>query len=275
MPKPHYILVIIFTFYGSLFPFQISNLNTEQNAYDKIYDDANHFFNIGFDLATSPFSFDSDDWLKTGIVTLGTASLFTIDKNIKTISLKNLNSLDDQIFNFDSYHGNLYTAIFSASLYGYGLIGKNDEIRRLGLNALEAFTYSGIITGILKVAIGRRRPYAGDDQLYFKPLSFTNNDFQSLPSGHTTVSFAVSTVMANYLDNIYWKIFWYGAGGMVAASRIYHNKHWISDVFLGGSIGYVVGRYVVNKESDNQTRILGSKIQPYFSFNRVGLLFVW
>ncbi len=246
---------------------------THQSLSDKISDDANHLLNIGYDLATSPLWFESDDWLNTGIITLGTVSLFTVDKNIRTIALKNQNSLDNNIFNFDEFHGNLYTALFSASLYGYGLIGKNNEIRRLGLYAIEAFAYSGILTGILKIAIGRRRPYAGDDQLFLKPLSFTNNDFQSLPSGHTTVSFAVSTVMANYLDNIYWKIFWYGAGGMVAASRIYHNKHWLSDVFLGGSIGYVVGSYIVNKDSDNQTAILGGKIQPYFSFNRVGIVF--
>jgi membrane-associated phospholipid phosphatase len=254
---------------------QISNLIREPSIYNKLSDDASHFLNIGYDLAISPLSFNNDDWMKTGIVSLGTVALFSVDKNMKSIASKNQNNFNDKLFNFDSFHGNLYTAIFSASLYGYGLAGNNNDVRRLGLNALEAFAYSGLLTGILKISFGRRRPYAGDNQFYFKPLSFTNNDFQALPSGHSTVSFAVSTVMAKYIDNIYWKVFWYGAGGMVAVSRIYHNKHWLSEVFLGGSIGYFVGSYIVNKNSDEHKDLLGSRIQPYFSINRVGLVFVF
>lgn len=274
MLKPIYIFFILFTAYGILFPFQISNLTKEQSAYDKLYGDANHFLSIGKDLAISPFSFSDEDWMTMGIISAGTAALFSIDKDVKSIAKKNRNSLNDKLFNFDSFHGNLYTLIFSSSLYGFGLVGNDDEIRMLGLNAIEAFAYSGLLTGLLKVTFGRRRPYAGDNQLYFKPLSFSNNDFQGLPSGHSTVSLAVSTVMANHFDNIYWKILWYGAGGMVAASRIYHNKHWLSEVFLGGCIGYFVGSYIVNKNSDKPTKILGGRIQPYFYFNRVGLVFV-
>ena len=108
----------------------------------------------------------------------------------------------------------------------------------MGLRATEAFVYSGIITAGLKVLIGRWRPYAGKDHLFFKPFQFNNDDYVSLPSGHTTVSFAVSTVLAKSMDNPYWKIFWYGSAGLVGVSRIYHNKHWLSDVFLGSVIGH-------------------------------------
>ena len=268
-------LLIIALFCKSTFAIQSTTLNTEETVYGSIADDVQHLLNTGVSLVKAPLSFSNSDWMKTGLISVGTISLFAVDKKVRTIALQNQTSLKDKIFNFDAYHGTLYTAIFSASVYGFGLIGKNNEIRRLGLNAIEAFAYSGILTGILKISIGRRRPYAGDDELIFKPLSsFTNNDFQALPSGHTTVSFAVSTVMANYSDNIYWKIFWYSTGGLVAASRIYHNKHWLSDVFLGGAVGYFVGNFIINQNNENSNSLLGSKIKPYLNLNEIGFLYL-
>jgi len=76
--------------------------------------------------------------------------------------------------------------------------------------------------------------------------------------------------MANYMENIYWKIFWYGSAGIVGMARIYHNKHWLSDVFLGASIGYFIGRFVVNFDK-KENEILGKNITPYFTFNTIGV----
>ena len=76
--------------------------------------------------------------------------------------------------------------------------------------------------------------------------------------------------MANYIDNTFWKIFWYGSASMVGLSRIYHNKHWTSDVFLGGTIGYFVGNFVVNFDKKN-TEYFGVKVNPYFTFDRIGV----
>ena len=58
---------------------------------------------------------------------------------------------------------------------------------------------------------------------------------------------------------------------MVAASRVYHNKHWMSDVFLGAVIGYGVGGYVVGFENKEKTRLFGHKIEPWFRLSTVGL----
>jgi membrane-associated phospholipid phosphatase len=267
------ILIIAFNF-NHFYAIQSDTLRNDNTISSSIADDAKHLLNTGFSLAKAPFSFSNADWMKTGLITAGTISLFAVDKDLRTIALQNQNSLNDKIFNFDSFHGNAYTALYTASLYGYGLIFKDKEIRRLGLNTFEAFIYSGIITGVLKVAIGRRRPFAGDNHLFLKPLQITNNVYQALPSGHTTVSFAVSTVMAEYIDNIYWKIFWYGAGGMVALSRVYHNKHWASDVFLGGAVGYFVGSFIVNQNNKNSNSLLGSKIKPYLNLNEIGFLYI-
>ena len=215
--------------------------------------------------------FSQNDWLAVGAIASGTALFFTVDKNIKNFALNNQTSLNNNIFKVDTYYGSGYTALFTAGIYGVGLFTQNNEIRKLGLHASEAFIISGLVTGIFKIIIGRRRPYAGESNLIFKPFQFTNNDYQSLPSGHTTVAFAVSTVMANFSKNIFWKSFWYTAAGLTAASRIYHNKHWASDVFLGATIGYFVGEFVVDFNSKKKTELSSLNISPILSFNKVGI----
>jgi membrane-associated phospholipid phosphatase len=265
------ILVIIFSFQSSL-ALPSDSTETKESISVKIAHDTKHFLNTGIGLATAPLEFTVKDWTIAGIVTFGTISLFTIDKDVQNFALNNQNRLNDKIFNFDTYYGNAYMAAMTAGIYGVGFISGNNGIRKLGLNSIEAFLYSGLITTILKVSIGRRRPYAGESNLFFKPFQFTDNDFQSLPSGHATVSFAVSTVMADYVDNIFWKIFWFGAASMTSFSRIYNNQHWFSDIFLGGAIGYFVGYYVINQNTHTDSNTLGSSIIPYIGINRIGII---
>ncbi len=59
---------------------------------------------------------------------------------------------------------------------------------------------------------------------------------------------------------------------MVGLSRTYHNKHWAPNVFLGATIGYFVGNFIVNFDK-KETELLGISVNPYFTFDRVGLNF--
>ena len=90
----------------------------------------------------------------------------------------------------------------------------------MGLRATEAFIYFGAITGIIKILIGRHRPYAGDSHLCFRPFRRTNDTYQALPIRHTTVSFGVSTALAKSVDNMCENIFWYGTAGLSGVFRI-------------------------------------------------------
>ncbi len=245
--------------------------DSDKNIGQTFLSDVNHFFYTGGKIVTQPFKYSANDWLTFAAVVGGTALLFTVDQSVKDFALKNQSNTGDVIFGIDEFYGSPYTIILTSGLYGVGLFSGEEGIRKLGLNTSEALIYSVAITGILKFIIGRRRPYEGDNNLVFKPFQFTNNDYQSLPSGHTTVVFAVSTVMADYIDNIFWKIFWYGTAGLVGAARIYHNKHWVSDVFLGGAIGYFVGRFVINLNSKKEPELSGLRVSPTLSFDKVGL----
>jgi len=216
-------------------------------------------------------AFKKKDIIKVSLISGSTILLFSIDKSLKRFAQSHQNRQNNKIFNFDSFYGNAYTAGLSLGIYGFGLVLKNPSVRQTGLKSMEAFVYSGLITTILKVLIGRRRPYGGEDHLFFIPFQ-KESLYKSLPSGHTTVSFAVSTVIAKSVKNPVWKVFWYSTAGMVGASRIYHNAHWASDVFLGGIIGYTVADFLVNTKNnaDNNSGLI-KKIHPTIGSNGIGI----
>ncbi len=226
---------------------------------------------VGFNTAERPLRFSQSDWVRVGAVTFGTAALFLADKSVRSFALSNQNDFNNNLFGFDKFYGSGYTALFTAGIYGAGLFSGNDDVRKLGLYSSEAFVISGIGAAILKVILGRRRPYKGESNLFFNPFTLIDNDFHSLPSGHTTVAFAVSEVMAESIDNIYWKSLWYGAAGLTALSRIYHNQHWASDVFLGAVIGYYVGQFVTDVNKNKRVKTSHIRISPLVSFNGMGI----
>jgi len=237
-----------------------------------VKNDFTHGFHNGIGLITAPLHFDRQDWKNTGLTLAGTALLFAFDKPAQKLALNNHNSINDIIFNVDKIHGNEYDLYLSGGVYILGLITSKASMRMTGLNAAEAYLFSGAITGIEKVLLGRKRPNVSNSPIFFSPFHWTENRFHSLPSGHTTVSFAVSTVMAKSWDNLAWKIFWYGNAGLVAASRIYHNKHWLSDTFLGAIVGYSVANFIVNSDTENNS-LDKVQIKPVLSYNYAGIYF--
>ena len=183
----------------------------------------------------------------TGIATLA-------DKDIRNFSQRNQSRTANNVFNVDKYY---YTEFVGASIiafYGYGLIDNNNSVRKLAVKLTEATLLATSLTVITKTVVGRGRPYKQDTQYYTNPFTF-DNDYNSFPSGHTTLAFAYSTVMANEVDNIFWKVGWYTAAGLVGYSRIYHNQHWFSDVMMGAAIGYFSGEFVNNHDTNKDEKM--------------------
>ena len=214
-----------------------------------LVDDFSNFINVSADFYTSPLRFDSKDWIKISAVVGITAFDSIADKEVRAFSQNNQSKFADNLFNADKYYYVQFMGASVIAFYGYGLIAENNKIRRLAVKLTEAALLSTSLTLITKTIIGRGRPYVQESQYSFNPFTF-DNDYNSLPSGHTTLAFAYSTVMANEVDNVFWKIGWYSLAGLVGYSRIYHNQHWFSDVFLAGAIGYFSGEFVNNHNSN-------------------------
>jgi membrane-associated phospholipid phosphatase len=84
---------------------------------------------------------------------------------------------------------------------------------------------------VLKFLVGRSRPGLSKDW----------DAYQSFPSGHSAVAFAfaASVNVAPFLRTLV-----YVLAVVTAISRVYHRKHWGTDVLVGSALGYGVGRIV-------------------------------
>ena len=227
--------------YALLFTLFLAAAAPAQN--NSIGDDFNFAIDKGKEIVSFPFKSTLKFFTTVGVTAAATGALFLADESVRKLAAKNRSSINSSLFSVDKYYGNAYTVMLSAAIYTGGLVSGSEKIRKAGLNSAVSIIYAGIITQSLKMIIGRHRPYKNDGSASFSPFA-TDNDFFSLPSGHTTVAFAFSTAMAEAFDNTYWSVFWYSIAGLTAASRIYNDQHWLSDTFLGAAIGYGIGKLV-------------------------------
>lgn len=196
-----------------------------------------------------PIHWQADDWGKLGIVAASTFLLTQLDQPVRDAVLKNNNNYYHSApVEFGRMWGEIYpTAIIGGGFGLYGLLSENNSSKRIGYEIYQTAFYAGVITTVLKAAIGRARPFTNKGAGFFKSFSLFDDDFHALPSGHATLAFALSTVLAENTKSDYLKILAYAPAVLTLFSRVYQDKHWTSDVFLGASIGYFVGRWVHNQ----------------------------
>ncbi|MEI6455108.1 MAG: phosphatase PAP2 family protein [bacterium] len=224
------------------------------------------------DIVIAPDRWNQYQWIAFSGVVFGTVVLFTQDAAIQqTVQINRSAWLNDvSTYALEPWGSGLYTIPALGILYGVGAIIKDDKARYTALKGFEAYVFGFVTSQILKQLTHRHRPYqdtppnpyAWDGP--FMPIS--NSSF---PSGHSTVVFAVATVVAtSYSKTIWVPILCYTLAGLSAASRVYQNQHWFSDVFVGSVLGFAIGRTIMN----NQIKKL--KILPV-SPTGVGVTFLY
>ena len=119
-----------------------------------------------------------------------------------------------------------------------GLYLKRQSLTRLGRDSLLAHGVVALLVNGLKHIIGRPRPrltHSGGWQWW----PSWDSGLDSFPSGHTSASLAVVTVLARALPRWRWVPF--AVAAWVGASRIWRGSHFPSDVVAGMVMGFVVG----------------------------------
>jgi hypothetical protein len=112
--------------------------------------------------------------------------------------------------------------------YAIGRWTDSPKVANLGGDLFRAQVLTqGIVQGV-KFTVGRTRP---------------DGTSRSFPSGHSASAFATGTVLQRHFG---WKVGVpaYGLATYVAASRLSENRHFVSDVILGATLGILAGRHV-------------------------------
>lgn len=223
--------------------------------------DFGKFFEVGGDLFTSPKDFESDDWIKL-TASIGISGLaMLVDEDVKEFSQSHKTELLNTIFKIDDYYHSELMAVSIVALYAYGLVDKNNKVRNLSLRLAEATVYGSLINMSIKFIGGRSRPFFTESAYDFNPFKM-NFEQTSFPSGHSTLAFAYSSVMAKEYNNFFWKFGWYSLAVMTAYARVYNNEHWFSDILFGSAIGLFVGEFVNNHLSNQSSDITNEPVLP-------------
>ncbi len=206
------------------------------------------------DMVDQPINWDKNDWLTIGSIGLLTYGTMHYDSYVREFSLNNQVYKNTLPVEFGRIWGEPLTTLgIAGTFYLHGLATDNTANKKLGFEVGEAALYTSIVTMVFKYAFGRERPRENADPFSFHPFSFRDDFFLSLSSGHTALAFSLSTVLAEHIDNDYLKVLAFVPAFMTAFSRVYQNHHWVSDVLLGGIVGYSVAEFVTRLHKSNSS----------------------
>lgn len=187
------------------------------------------------DIYTLPLHRRNLKW--TALFLAGTAGLIAADKHISG--------------EIGNEHTNVSNTISDIGLYsmigGVGILGLSgwktgdSHERETAILGAEAFANSGIVLIGTQLIAGRQRPLEGNQEGDF----WTNNAIDSsFPSGHSTFTWTLASVVAHEYPSPWVQFLTYGTATTVSITRVTALKHFPADAAVGAVFGYFIGQYV-------------------------------
>jgi membrane-associated phospholipid phosphatase len=138
-------------------------------------------------------------------------------------------------------------APLTLSLFAAARFSHSGAFRAFSYDATQAVVVNALYTEIFKKAVSRTRPDSSDR------LSF--------PSGHASSAFALATVAERHYG---WKVGVpsYLVASAIGLSRIESNRHYLSDVLAGATLGIITGRTVVRTNGEPGGRHRSFSLAP-------------
>jgi membrane-associated phospholipid phosphatase len=226
----------------------------------------------------APFFTAKDGYLALGFL-VGTAVMYPLDREV-AISLRDSATQANRFFKRSSTGVEAIASpgayIIGGTMWVAGRLARKERVADLGWHGTEAVLFAQGVTAVIKGVAGRERPFLseGREPANFRfGRGFSSGDFSSFPSGHTSTAFAAAAAVANETSRWWPRSKWvvgslmYAGASAVGLSRMYHSRHWGSDVVVGAAIGTFSGRKVVQYAHGHPGNIvdrimLGTKVKP-------------
>ena len=122
------------------------------------------------------------------------------------------------------------TSVLVGGLFTAGRFAHGQRFRDTSYDLLDAMVVNFGYTQLLKVTVRRERPDGSNNA--------------SFPSGHASNAFALAAVAERHYG-CKAGVPAYVVAAAIGYSRIVRDKHYLSDVVAGATLGYIVGRTVV------------------------------
>ncbi|MFH1066451.1 MAG: phosphatase PAP2 family protein [bacterium] len=141
-----------------------------------------------------------------------------------------------------SFWGDFYTGtlIVAFVLWFFGWLVKKPRWRRAAVACVLAAALAGGTANCLRLTLGRPRPsaYLADG---FYGLQKSAN-FHAFPSGHAATSFGTAAALAVAMPPLALPAF--ASAGFVCWARMRLNRHYPTDILVGGALGIVFGVFL-------------------------------
>jgi hypothetical protein len=155
----------------------------------------------------------------------------------------------DRSFNKNSVNASNYLLGGEISvpvvLFGVSLLNNNAHAHETGILSGEALADAVVVEEVSKIILRRERPLynnaAGD---FFASNVVTNGSF---PSSHSTLAWSVAAVVAGEYPSRWVQFGAYTTATGVSLMRVLGQEHFPTDVLIGATAGWLIGRYVLKK----------------------------
>jgi membrane-associated phospholipid phosphatase len=191
------------------------------------------------------------DWAPTAAVLAITAGLIVADPK-ESAYFRNTTTFNGFRTVFNGNATAIGMGAVPASLYAIGLLRKDSKMQHTALLGGEALADIAIVQTVLKDVARRTKPARYPDSGWFDskgpPAAYIRGN-GSFPSGHSMAAFSVATIVAREYRNHKWVPYVaYGLAAAVGFSRLTLNVHFLSDIAMGGAIGYSISRFTVLRQ---------------------------
>ena len=163
------------------------------------------------------------------------------------------------------FSGDGFIHIAAAGTFiGAGKIVGNNYSVNTGIMMIHGMTMTGIYAQLLKRSFGRESPVektqprgAWHPFPSFHQYQSNTAKYDAMPSGHIMTATLTFTILANRYEKYQAPIMGLGAVwiGSLAFQMVNNGVHWASDYPLGIAMGYLIGKSVIEMNSEKKDAV--------------------